>query len=388
MEKDLKLEKTGNISLVDFERIMHFICKLLDRWEDKPTTHMRISDVGIGIPKSIPTVRELINDIGSFHELSYVAAYLSDIFSVNADFRLGQLSIRCKDKDTLKLVWELWQEAIENVEISRDLLKIAIPSEASRFVFSCLESDGKLSETPAEGVALERSYYLQYMKGLGMAHILVRFASFLKKNRNPDGGWNSFQSKESNVLSTANALLILSSAGETEPVKSAVEFLLSKMKHGAWTENGYPRIFVTSIVFSSLVKSAIVDEQLTQSILSKIVDRIPEQVQSIENMAIVIDVLKQAGINTSDLDIQAPLKQITAPKNISTTEQAISALIIHHAFGKSKSDPEVREIIDRLIRLRNQDGGWPFLGQNISSSYTTIAALVALNRISFLKLSK
>lgn len=385
MENTLKIERCEKISLVDFDRVINFFGKLRDEWKNELSTHMKISNIGVGIPQSVSVVREIIDDIGNFYELSHAEAYVPNHFAVTADFKHGTLLIRCKDAVILEHICNLWQETVEKVEISRDLLKMAIPLESLRFVFSCLDPEGRLSETPQDGLVIERCYYLQYMKEIEMSHILSRFASFLKENQNSDGGWNLFPDHRSTVLPTANALLILTSAGEFDPVSSTVRFLTSKRKEDAfWNQAGYPKTVVTAIVSLSLIKSQIYDESMIHSLL-KISKILLEESQGIENDAIIIDALKQAKVNLDNLN--AIFKRRIENQyfeSISTPEQAISALIISHACGKSKSDLEVRKIIDRLIKLRNPDGGWPSSNQNKSSSlYTTIAAVVALNRVDY-----
>ena len=385
MENTLKIERYEKISLVDFDRVIDLFGKLRDEWKDELSTHMKISNIGVGIPQSVSAVREIIDDIGNFYELSHAEAYVPKHFAVTADFKKGTLLIRCKDAVILAHICNLWQETVEKVEISRDLLKMAVPLESLRFAFSCLDPEGRLSETPQDGLVIERCYYLQYMKEIEMSHILSRFASFLKENQNSDGGWNLFPDHRSTVLPTANALLILTSAGEFDPVSSTVRFLMSKRKEDAfWNQAGYPKTVVTAIVSLSLMKSQIYDDSIIHSLL-KTGKILLEESQGIENDAIIVDALKQAKVNLDDLNVIFKRRIENQDfESISTPEQVISALIISHACGKSKSDPEVRKIIDRLIKLRNPDGGWPSSNQNKSSSlYTTIAAVVALNRVDY-----
>lgn len=385
MENNFKSEK---ISLVDFDRVIDFFGKLLDEWKDGPSTHMRVANIGVGVPRSASVAREIINEIGSFYELAYAAVYFPKNFSVTADFRHGELSIRCKHTDILESIWKLWEETVRNVEISHDLLKIAIPLESSRFVFSCLNANGRLSDTPEDGLVLERCYYLQYMNEIDMSHILSRFASFLKENQNFDSGWTSearlSPDRRSGVLPTANALLILNSAGEVEPRSSAAEFLTSRREEQAfWEQREYPKMLVTAIVSLSLIKTGIYDKDIRR-ILRKIGKLFLEQSQGIKNDAILIDVLKKAGINLGDFDLVVERMEKRNFEDIATPEQAVSALIVFHACGKTKTDHKVKRILDRIIELRNPDGGWPsFEKDERSSLYTTIAALVALKRVNY-----
>jgi len=384
MDDKFKFERSEKISLVDFDRVIDFLRKLLEKWKNEPSTRMRISEIGVGVPQSASVAREIINDVGSFYELSYAAAYLPNRFSVNADFRHGKLLIKSKDKVIFESIWKLWQETVEDIKISRYLLKIAIQSEGPRFIFSCLDSEGKLSETPENGLMMERCYYLQYMKEVEMSHFLSRFASFLKENQNSDGGWNLSQDHKSTVLSTANALLVLTSVGEFDSASSAIKFLLSEREEdGFWSQTGYSKAMVTAIVSLSLIRSEIADDS-SKHILLKISKIFLEQNHGIENDAIIVDVLQQAKIDLSHLDMILKRIETQNFENISTPEQVISALIILHACGKSKSDPDVKKIIDRLIKLRNPDGGWPSSNQNKRSSlYNTVAAMVALNRVNY-----
>jgi len=388
MESDLKFEKTEQISLVDFDRIINLFGKVNDKWNEKLATHLRISNTGIGVPKSASIAREIISDVGNFRELDYAAAYLPDSFYIKADFRNGKLLVRCRDSVILDSLLGMWQETVKDIDISRDLLKVAISVEGLRFIFSCLDNEGRLSEMPDGEVKLERSYFLQYMSAVRMSNILSRFASYLKENQNSDGGWNFSPDRRSSLLSTANALLMLISAGETDPIPSSIRFLISRREaNGFWNQTSHSKAVVTSVITLSLMKSEKHDENLEPN-LSKIRDILLEQSQGIENDSMIVDILQQARISLDDQLKKTLLERLISVEiqheSIPAVEPLISALIILHACGKSKLDPGVRKIIDRLIELRNPDGGWPSsIEKKTSSSYTTVATIVALNRMNY-----
>lgn len=392
MEDGLESQVSEKISLVDFDRVLDFLRRLLDKWENKPSTHIRVSNAGVSVPKNSSVARELVNDLGGFSELSYAIAFLPESFYVKADFRQGMLLVRCKDSTILHSVLRLWKEASKAVNISRDLLNSAIPIEGQRFAFACLNESGGLSETPENSVNLEKYYYLQYMNEIGMSHIQSRFSSFLKDTQSSDGGWNFSPDGRSSILSTANAVLILTSAGELDPINSAIDFLMrEKEKTGFWIQDRCPELVVTSVVCFSLMKTQKYGEESRQ-VLRSIRNTLLEKSQGVEYDSIIVDVLHQAGVDFDDhmkMALQDRLEKSmpeTITGDVLPPEKLASALLILHACGEHMADPRVEKAINQLIDTRNRDGGWPSLeNPETSSLHSTIMTLVALNRMGYLK---
>jgi hypothetical protein len=374
-------KSTRALSLLDFDRIIIFAKKLQDNWGNQVNTHVRISEIGTGIPLEVGAARLWINKYGSFDQLSYVLMFMVDNFMITGDFRQGKLNIKGKDEGIVQTIENLWDETLKTVNPSYDLEKVALPQEATRFVFSCLDESGML-KSDEEIFPTDEAYYLQYLKETRLNHILDRFGYFLASNQNLDGGWGVLPKVPSQIMPTAVSTILLTATGNLDNISSAVKYLFSRRsENGLWHENSLSDSMVTAIVLLALHKSEVKNETLEHA-KSYIMDRISANSLGIENDAIILDALNAMGVRVDDL-IKDPERYVPMFANISEKDSVFkvaSALIILRNLGKEQSDVQVQKLLRLLLKLRNKDGGWPYAPNAKSSIKETIAAIVVLNR--------
>ena len=375
------VKSTRALSLLDFDRIIIFAKKLQDRWGNQVNIHMRISEIGTGIPLEVDAARLWVNKYGSFDQLSYISMFMVDNFMITGDFRQGKLNIKSKDEIIVQTIENLWDETLKTVKPSYDLEKVALPLEAARFIFSCLDESGML-KSGEEIFPTDEAYYLQYLKETRLNHILDRFGYFLDNNQNVDGGWGAQPKTSSQIMPTAISIILLTTTGNLDNIPSAVKYLISRRSEdGLWHQNNFSDTVVTAVVLLALYESGVKNEMLEHA-KSYIMNQISANSLGIENDAIVLDVLKAMGVRVNEL-IKDPERYVPMFASISEKDPVFkiaSALLILRTFGKEQSDIQVQKLLRLLTELRNKDGGWPHAPNVKSSIKETIAAIVVLNR--------
>ena len=374
-------KSTRALSLLDFDRIIIFAKKLQDKWGNEVNIHVRISEIGTGIPLEVDAARLWVNKYGSFDQLSYISMFMVGNFMITGDFRQGKLNIKSKDEGIIQTIENLWDETLKTVNPSYDLQKVALSLEATRFIFSCLDESGMLKRGE-EIFSTDEAYYLQYLKETRLNHILDRFGYFLANNQNPDGGWGVLPKKSSQIMPTAISMILLNTTGNLDNIPPAVQYLISRRSEdGLWHQNNFADTVVTAVVILALYESGVRNETLDHA-KSYVMDQISANSLEIENDAVVFDVLKAMGVRVNDL-IKDPERYVPVFANISEKDlvfKIASALLILRTFGKEQSDIQVQKLLRLLTELRNKDGGWPDAPNAKSSIKETIAAIVVLNR--------
>ena len=374
-------KSTRALSLLDFDRIITFAKKLQDKWGNQVNFHVRISEIGMGIPLQVDAARLWINKYGSFDQLSYISMFMVDNFLITGDFRHGKLNIKGKDEKILQIIENLWDETLKTVDPSYDLEKVALSLEGTRFIFSCLDENGML-KSAEEIFPIDEAYYLQHLKETRLNHILNRFGNFLVNNQNLDGGWGVLPRASSQVMPTAVSMIILTATGNLDNIPPAVKYLISKISEDRlWHQDNLSNAMVTAVVLLALHKSGVKNEALEHT-KSDIMDQISAQSLGIENDAVILDALNAMGVRVNDF-IKDPESYTPLFANISEKDSVFkvaSALLILRTFGKEQSDVQAQKLLRLLIDLRNKDGGWPDAPKAKSSIKATIAAIVVLNR--------
>jgi len=348
----------------------------------------------MALPEDLTDLRDMIEELGGFHELDYISVVVLDEFTVVMDFSRGQIRIESKELDLLNSLVGLWKLICTLIDISGYLASLAIPIEGKRFILFCLNEDGSLSETPDGIVTLNYAYMIPVLEQLEMDYIIKRFAEFLIKIQNSDGGWGPEPGLESQILPTAGAVLVLTTTSaktilnRNESIRRGVNFLLSKQnKDGSWAE-GEERGMISAICYIALRKYEKYEEY--EKLATKSLPFIRKWISEFDPTKydfIIIKALKEVNI-IGNQDIKSIYERLWSKivdydyflrtANVITITFLINLLL---EIGVNPQDPKLRSAIDLLIRRRNSDGGWPINKGERSNLYPTILSLATFKTL-------
>jgi len=384
MNEIFNYTKSLHLSLLDFKRVFKLVQETA-AIEESVETYIHVNEEGVELPNELQQIDSLIHENGGYQELEYIALAKPESFYVFADFLKRELTIKSKKQEMFDSILRRWERICREVEISRNLISLAVPIEAKRFMFDCLRSDGALTQWPGGPMQLERMYVVPLSEALDLEYFRQRFAEFLAKTQNQDGGWGREAHSESEPFPTAVAILFVSEKSDQSATKKAVEFLLSKRSEdGTWKHLEAP-ILLNAIVALTLSKT---DSELTQELASFVLSELIQSKEGIERDYFSWRALRSLDIDKSHafdetwekIDIKSVIEKVSST-NVASKATAIN-LLLDKGFSRSFiEDYERRTPFRLLIDYRNVDGGWPAkLGQR-SELYTTILSSLALKRL-------
>jgi len=394
-----KEERSENVhsdflSLLDFDRVIALLKEVAREWKDKALFHLRIGEDSLKTD-DVDNITDLVGRLGGFRELDYIAAFAGDQLMLTADFSNGQIRFRSVETQVLNKFVNYWSRVRKKIRYRKDLVELATSIDGKRFILSCLDDQGGLSDIPKKPAKLDHSYAISRLESLGMKHILLRFASFLTNTQNEDGGWGVQPDSPSRVIPTAGAIMVLAPVSPEEIknrdacLSKAAGFLVSKRKQDGTWEDDKRNIKLTTIISTiALLRIQRIEpsERRVPLFFQKCVSEI--QVQKFDS--VLARNLKEMDLLSKD-DILQILKNVAFDIEneyafLSWSSSIVTVTLLANLLlwvGVSPNDSRIRSIYGFLVRSRNIDGGWPLRIGEKSMLYPTILCLDALKAISF-----
>jgi len=393
-EEKFKNAYSDFLSLLDFDRVTALLEEVARELKDRVLFSTRVGEDSLTVD-NVDNIKNLVERLGGFRELDYIAAFAGDQLMLTADFSSGQIKLRSVDAQVLNKFVNYWKRVCKKVGYRKDLVKLATSIDAKRFVLSCLNEEGGLGDIPRGPAKLDHSYAISILESLGMKHILLRFASFLTNTQNEDGGWGVQKGFPSRIIPTAGAITVLAVVSSEEIknrdacLSKAVDFLVSKRRRDGTWEDGKRHIKLATMISTiALLKIQRIEpsERRVPPAFQKWVSEF--QLQELDS--ILAKNLKEMGLLRNE-DILSILKRVSfeienefAFLSWGFSIMPITLLVNLLLWaGVNPKDPRIRSIYDFLMKNRNRDGGWPSTIHRKSMLYPTILCLDALESITF-----
>ena len=384
------------VSLLDFDRVIAVFRGIMSEWRDRVTTHLRVGEDSAALPEDVTHIRNIIERLGGFYELDYMAATVPNEFTVTADFSTGQFRFRSRSSELLTRLVESWERVRRELDISKDLLDLAIPREGKKFILSCVNEDGSLSESRGKAVTLHHAYVVPALKRLEMEPVARKFSDYLTRVQNKDGGWGFKPGDKSKILPTASASLVLMSVDSnivsirSESVKRGIDFLATRQNaNGSWGSRSEEKGLASIIVVSVLRRSGEYDDLVTKSLA--FIRKWLKKISLIDYDIIVLEILKEIAVIKSIVDkaIKRRYEKLLASAedydaflrkaNIVNITTLANLMLLS---GINTEDSRFRSALDVLLRNRNiNDWGWPLSQGGASELYPTILSLIVFKSI-------
>lgn len=394
-----KEEKSENaysdfLSLLDFDRVIALLKEVAREWKDKALFHLRIGEDSLKTD-NVDNITDLVGKLGGFRELDYIAAFAGDQFMLTADFSGGQIRFRSVETQVLNKLVNYWNRVCKKIGYRKDLVELATSIDGKRFILSCLDAQGGLSDIPGKPTKLDHSYVISMLESLGMKHILLRFASFLTNTQNEDGGWGAQPGFPSRVTPTAGAVMVLASVSPEEIknrdacLSKAESFLISKRRQDGTWEDGKRHIMLPTII-STIALLRIQRIEPSERRVLPLFQKWLRSLQLQKFDSVLAKNLKEMDLLSKD-DILSILKRVSFEIEseyafLSWSSSIVTVTLLVKLLlwvGVTPNDSRIRSIYGFLVKSRNRDGGWPVTINNKSMLYPTILCLDALKAISF-----
>lgn len=379
----LHRSKSGPLSLTDIDKVSEFFSIMSERWGKELTAHGKSQEESFGISPGTKSLVNLIKEFGPLREVDYISMSVPGEFLVEFDFAKGHFLMRTEKSDLLDELERTWNMIGTRVPPSEGMLSQVVSSEARKFILSRFDKGSHFVEKENVRVPLLRSYYLISLKELGLQAMLEKHAKWLIDSQNEDGGWSRNGQGPSDVLATANSMLIVNATpsepkGTKEVLDSAKTFLLSKrQKDGSWNV-GWLKGAGTGLCVLALKEPGISNATLRKSIrFAK--EAVEEEVREASYDLATIDLLKRADLLTS-AQISRLLRVLETPKGHGEHSDIVRIATTLGLISAKEGTLSVSATTDRLLSLRNEDGGWPARPGAESELYPTVISLLALTR--------
>lgn len=373
-----RLSKEHLLTLADIDRMAHLFSLIADEWRGELIAHGKVGEESFGISAETPDLSDLLKKFGSLREVEYVSMSVPGKFILDFDFAKGKLFVRSDSPALLRKFEQQWRESQMAVSPSKSMLLDVASTEARKFIVDHTAKGGTLYESGRTPVDLGKAYYLTALKPLGLIVLLEKLSDRLLSTQNKDGGWGRNTQKKSDALSTANALLLLSSISNESPIRSeAVErgkiFLLSKRRaDGSWNVN-WMRAAGTSLCLLALKKVGARSPTLRKSLEFSRQGIQLELNESFHDL-VLLEELKDAGVLGAE-----KIGRLNPESAVGENEDVVHLATLLGLAGISNASLKRRRIIqDELLAQRNLDGGWPVKKGGRSELYPTVLVLYAL----------
>ncbi len=387
MAYDDSQEFTYKISLVDIDRVLGFCRTILNEFGDVHV-YLRVDDAIFGIEDFSPDrIKALIKRHGGYGELDRIEC-LSKDFSIVADFSSGELNINSDNKRILEKLSNYLTDTITNIEpvYDRAVLKDCLLSEAKRFIFRSLQSDGKLSKTPRGEVYLNQDYIVYKLIDFGMEFVIRRYAEFLKKVQNEDGGWGVEPGLSSELLPTASAVLILLATNYTRQAEDGIKYIASNYKEsGFWEDSKEYRLLPTAVCATAMYRFYGKRHRLVKESVKYLKENLGKASEGLINDYIAVYMLKDMGFKVKSLSKRLFEKLPQQDPNGGFPEgnpdvlMTASVANILLDVGTKENEECLVRATNFLLRKRNRGGYWESFDYN--PMFTTIFVLLTLKRM-------
>ncbi len=379
----LHRSKSGPLSLTDLDKVSEFFSMITERWGKKLAAHGKSQEESFGIPPGTKSLVDLIKEFGPLREIDYISMSVPGEFLAEFDFGKGHFLMRTNKSDLLDELERTWNTVVARVPPSEAMFSQVVSSEARRFILSRFDKGGHFVEKEDVRVPLSRSYYLVSLKELGLQALLEKHVRWLIGFQNKDGGWSRNGQGPSDVLATANSILIINATpsepkGTKEVLDSAKTFLLSKrQKDGSWNV-GWLKGAGTGLCALALREAGISGATLRKSIrFAK--ETVEEEVRKASYDLATVDLLRRADL-LSSIQTGRLLRVLGTPKGHGEHPDIVRIATKLGLISAKEGTASVFATADRLLSLRNEDGGWPLRSGAESELYPTVISLLALTR--------
>jgi len=375
-EKEPEIETP--LTLLDLNRVLDYILKLRQEWDDKLVVHMRIGGESILVPATTANAYNVVNRLGGPDQIDYLTATVLGSFMFSADFGDGMLRLVARDENLLTMLSESWKRTSRGDELSPELVNVAVATEGKRFVLLCIDDSGRLRDFPGGQPILDEAYVASRLGRIGMKHILRRFCEWLVSSQYEDGGWGSQEKSE--VLTTASAVLVLLSpeimdvTGRLEALQRAVEFLtVTEGKEWMWPSHASTSFLLPAAAILAFVKYGgrltrpierpiIIDAKGLASCDAALIDHLND-----------VSALDKRTVEDAYNILYEEMKR----EEGKGTRVLTSLICLGSLREKSLVPMQAQFLREKLIEYRNDDGGWPRRAGERSELLPTIFSLLS-----------
>jgi hypothetical protein len=373
------------IDLSDMKRATVFMEWILKEWNKEAVAHATLNEAGFTISSDTHDLEGLLKSLGSLEDVEYVSATVPGSLMVMFDFSEDSLRIECENDVLLSRLAERWTEVRHSVPEDASLRLVSSLTKARGFITSRVEQDGFFMERPGQRLELAQATRLWYLKLLGLSHLLNRFASRLLESQSSDGGWGSVEGKESDPLSTANAILVISSADgvdasrKSQAIERAVGFLFSKRRgDGSWSPDS---AFLTTMQCTCALHVSGANRVLLRKPVSFLVNCLSGKAQ-VRAELYDLDLMITSGVVAQEnwLHLSSELGQgLTMPAKDDIL--ALSSALHQLVYKADAPDLAFHELLGHVFSLQKADGGWPEKPSGQSSLNTTLSVALLLQKV-------
>ena len=361
----------------DFERLSVLFSQLRNRWRKTLIAHGRVQGDSFGIPVETPSLSELIKEFGNTQELDYVSVSVPNRFLMDFDFGRNQVRIRTNTSQLLRELEDFWRSTRVLPEQQSNIPRGSELAESRKYIMSHFDSAGFFVERDNVPVVPTQAYYLTLLTEIGLQVLIERYATRLLSLQNSDGGWADIPDGNSAVGPTANAMIILTSIAMESNQKAAAldngsTFLLSRReKDGSWTMRGR-KGEVNGLCVLALKRSGIASVTLRKSV-SVAKDLIKQELPSCSYDLALIGLLMESGC----LSREQLYKSLRRSDSLLHLPESVRLATF---LGMEIEGHDLSVLSNKLLSMRNLDGGWPLEPKGGSELYPTVLASSALSR--------
>jgi len=381
----LPVKRAYAIDLSDMRRAAIFIEWILKEWDKEAVAHATLNEAGFTINSDTHDLEGLLKSLGSLEDVGYVSATVPGSLMVTFDFSEDSLRIECENDVLLNRLAERWTEVRHSVPEDASLRLVSSLTKARGLITSRVDKDGFFMERPGQRLELAQATRLWYLKLLGLSHLLNRFASRLLESQSSDGGWGPVEDKESDPLSTANAILVISSADgvdvsrKSQTIERAVGFLLSKRRgNGSWSPDS---AFLTTMQCTSALHVSGANRVLLRKPMSFLMNCLSGKAQ-VRAELYDLDLMMTSGVVAQEnwLHFTSELGQgltMPAKDDILGLSSALHQLV----YKGDAPDLAFHELLGQVFSLQEADGGWSEKPSDQSSLNTTLSVALLLQKV-------
>jgi hypothetical protein len=385
----LRKEFSDSLSLLDFARVVELIKHIIN-WEgDMVKTHMHVGENGQEIPDNVEKAENAVRKLGGFGELDYLSASMPGRFMLNADFRNNKIVVRSSDSNMLSRIEDEWNHSKGHISDSLDLASLSISSDARRFILGCINKDGTISESSEKLLPISKSYILIGLKDLGLIKVQILVASKIAEIQNIDGGWSDTPKGKSDLVSTASAILTLSSLSGDEStlkirssVSDGLAFLNKDMNVESMADSAHRAEFPLLLSVLSLVATGKIesDAPLVLAARNAIEDISDKLNPVLISLSIKHHLMNEQFVRKLRNNLVHEGFATEKYSSMNSFATSMSLIAIRHDPIGGINNTNACSILEYLMKTRNNDGGWPENKRGLSSLTTTINVLVALDQ--------
>jgi prenyltransferase beta subunit len=371
------------ISISDLDAVLSFFVGLAQRYPNA-VSHIKVGEESMAVPQSVDTALRIIASLGSKVDVEYISAFADD-WIATADFFKGNLKLAAKRTEVLRELTTQWRKSGHEVKASREDMRLATMIEPRRFVTSCIQSEGLITEYPNGKSRLECTYAYTLLRSVGYVKSLNSYARHLLSAQNRDGGWSPSSEAKSEALATASAIFVIAkslSSLSTQKVRKKASAWLARVQDRGriWSDFDLK----STVLYTAGLYYA---DPSRRSRIGAGLDRIRADSKDISDVLSLDYLLLEASKDFDQATHQQLLKTFLSAlrdsavsENMNTRIASTIIMVLHEKKPQQHDAALLRSCVSYLEENMSEKGGWGYSRDQHPSLSATLLAMVAINQ--------